>query len=163
MNHNTNWQPTLLSLYRLQISAMSTTQKLWVEITRRFWTVLNMHNWTYRMNFQNESKQWTKSSHFPNTEQSSRNSWCECHSLGRAKTKQYQTEVRKIFCLLSEPCLFQSNMKVDHSRLKRGYEQMFGHSANFCWRVGSLLDCVHLWISKKILFIYIWTPNIKTW
>lgn len=157
MNHNKNWQPTLLSLYRLQNSAMSTTQKQWVEITHRFWTVTNMHNWTYRMNFQNESEQWTNSCHIHNTEQSSRHSWCECHSLGRAKTKQYQREIRKILCLLSNSCLFQCNMKVGHSRFKSGYEQTSGHGTNFCITVGSLLDCVYLCISKMILFIYLST------
>lgn len=55
--------------------------------------------------------------------------------------KQYQKEVRKIFCLLSNSCVFQSNMKVDHSIFKSGYEQKLGKSTHFFLRVDDLLNC----------------------
>lgn len=163
MNHNKNWQSTLLSLYRLRNSVMSITQKQWLQITGRYWAVINMPNWAHRMNFQNESEQWTGSSHFPNTVQSSRYSWCACPSLGRPKPNPYHREVRKIFCLLSNVCLLQSNMKAGHNRFRSGYNQTFGHSSNLCLRVGSLLDHMHLWISKIILFPYIWFFTINAW
>lgn len=98
------------------------------------WTIKHTE-WTFRMNL------WTNSCHFPNTEQSSRHSWCECYFLDRPKMKQYQKEVRKIFCLLSNSCVFQSNMKVDHSIFKSGYEQKLGKSTHFFLRVDDLLNC----------------------
>lgn len=159
MNHNKNWQPTLLSLYRLQNSAMSTTEKQWVEITRRFWTVMNKCNWTHRMNFPNESEHWTNSSHFPNTEQSSRHSQCECHSLGSGKTKQYQKRVRKIFCLLSAMPL-PKQYEGRSEQIQRWIWAAVWTQYKFLLKGGQPLE-LPAFVNLQNDLIYVWTLKIK--
>lgn len=107
------------------------------------------------MDFQNESEQWTNSSHFPNTKWNSRHSWCEYYSLDRPKMKQFQREVRKILWLLSNSCVFQSNIKVDHSILKSGCEQKLGKKYKFLFKSGQPLElCAFVKLQNYLIYSY---------